>query len=55
MKACNAMLKLVKEKYPYLSAAFGVEKIDVLALSQKELKHEIPGFFFRKSRLVFKI
>ena len=38
MKACNAMLKLVKEKYPYLSAAFGVEKIDVFGSITKGIE-----------------
>ncbi|HHT9113096.1 MAG: nucleotidyltransferase domain-containing protein [Planctomycetes bacterium] len=40
MKACNAMLKLVKEKYPYLSAEFGVVKIGVFGSIAKGIEKE---------------
>ncbi len=40
MKKYNATLKLVKEKYPYLSAEFGVEKIGVFGSLAKGIEKE---------------
>jgi uncharacterized protein len=40
MKTHNATLKLVKEKYPYLLAEFGVEKIGVFGSIAKGIEKE---------------
>lgn len=40
MKKYNATLKLVKEKYPYLSAEFGVEKIGFFGSLAKGIEKE---------------
>ena len=40
MKTHNATLKLVKEKYPYLLAEFGVEKIGIFGSIAKGIEKE---------------
>ncbi|MDO8142239.1 MAG: nucleotidyltransferase domain-containing protein [Candidatus Brocadiales bacterium] len=40
MKTHNATLQLVKEKYPYLLAEFGVEKIGVFGSIAKGIEKE---------------